>query len=318
MIDNSELINQNTDETGQVEEFTANNSNKKRIGIVILACLVIFIVFGEFAINNYIQRKNKEISIKNADNGVLLDEERNNNNKLNNSVTSDILSPTSRPTVFPSSKATSSPKPSSTPVPVKTTVPTQTPAPTVTSAPIVLTPSIDSISPSSGPVGQEFTLKGNNFGTTTGSVIFCLQGNCSGGAPIVSWEYAQIKARVPGIITQAGSYELYVRNDNTNASGNRVTFTITAGQPVINSISPSGAKPGGELVITGSNFGSSGQINFYKSYPTLSGTGNVTSWSNSEIRMTIPSGFEGNTEYGIQVLSGGAESSFKYYTLGAN
>lgn len=183
-------------------------------------------------------------------------------------------------------------------------------------------PKIDSLSPSSGHSGQDFTIKGVLLGADTGEVIFCTvsqSANCSYGAPINSWIDTEIKARVPGILTQIGAHQIYVKAKNGKES-NKLTFTLTAGQPIIDNITPGGAKPGEQLVITGSNFGSgNGQVNFYKTYPNLNGSGNISSWSNNEVEITIPSNFEANTEYGIQIVSeAGASSSFKYYTLGAN
>jgi hypothetical protein len=176
---------------------------------------------------------------------------------------------------------------------------------------------IDSISPSSGTSGQTITIKGSFFGAETGTINMCLSGNCNYPPTINSWSNTEIKVQISGMITQTGAYDVRVVIKNGTPS-NGVTLTITAGQPRVDSISPSGAKPGAELTLSGAHFGSSGQVNFYKTYPTLSGSGSVTSWSDTQIRTTIPSNFEGNTEYGIQVVSGGTESSFKYYTLGAN
>lgn len=326
MLDTNEPINQHINETEPVREFTGNNSNKKKIGIAIVIAVIIFIISGEFAISHFIQGQSSTSQVKIFDNSRSLIENMINRGKSSDSVTSGIVStliPT--PTIIsatPVAKAQGS-----TPVPasVSTLAPTSapasaiTPTPTVVPTPIVATPKIDSLSPLSGPAGQEIVIKGYNFGSSADYVMFCLQGNCSiGAAPIVSWSDIEIKARVPGTFTQTTSYELYVNNKNGKSS-NRVTFTITAGQPVINNISPSGVSPGGGITLSGSNFGSSGQVNFYKSYPTFSGSGNITSWSNTQINFTIPTSFEGSTEYGIQVINdGGAQSSFKYYTLGAN
>jgi hypothetical protein len=319
MTDINDPLNQNINKTDLVEEPVIKSSSKIQLWIEIFIVLTIITALSGFVLNNFVHGKNQIIPAKNENNGVILNKTKNINKDFKGSTVSGILSVS--PTLLPHPSLTSSPTttpkliltPTSTSIPAATTIPT----PTVAEAPIVATPKIDSISPSTGPAGQEITIKGYNFGSSSDTVVFCPQGNCSYGAPINSWSDTEIKARVPGGITQSGTYDLYVTNKNGKSS-NRVSFTISVVQPIINSISPSGAKPGGELVISGSHFGGGGQVNFYKSYPSLSGSGNITSWSDSEIRLTIPSSFEGNTEYGIEVVSGGVGSSFEYYTLGAN
>jgi hypothetical protein len=72
------------------------------------------------------------------------------------------------------------------------------------------------------------------------------------------------------------------------------------------------------LVLKGGRFGSQGQVNFFLNYPNISGSGQIISWTDSEIHLTIPSNLEAGKEYGIEVVSGGGgHSSFKYYTLGS-
>jgi hypothetical protein len=83
------------------------------------------------------------------------------------------------------------------------------------------TPSISSISPSSGEVGTEITIKGSDFGDSQGS------GTAEFGsvkATVESWSDSAIKTKVPTGL-DAGEYDVAV----TNADGNsaKAQFEVT-------------------------------------------------------------------------------------------
>lgn len=288
MIKIKEFINQTKSKADSVKRFAISNLNKIKIGSAVFIVLVVFILSEGFAITSLVQGQHKIVFVKSSDNNKSLIDIINDKNKSSSSVTSEIA-------------------------PTLTSAPTLAPSPT----PVPSNPRIDSISPSSGPSGQDIAIKGSLFGGEMGTVRMCLSGNCNYNPVVDSWSNTEIKARVSGMITQAGAYDVSVVTKN-NITSNWVSFTVTAGQPIINNISPSNISPALNITLSGSNFGSRGQVNFYKNYPALSGTGNIESWSSTQIVVTIPGSLDGNTEYGIEVVSGeGSKSSFKYYTVGA-
>jgi len=168
----------------------------------------------------------------------------------NNVPTQAVPSPT--PTVSPTPTSSSSPstkpsfpptaKPSqahtsTNPTPVVTPIPISTPSPSVQSSVY-----IDSISPSSGKVGDEFIIKGSGFGKSSfyypdptkfqGMISFYgPSGQNSGGAPWGcewckdNWSDNQIKARVPGVATGV-TFQVEVTSSDGQKS-NRVSFKVS-------------------------------------------------------------------------------------------
>lgn len=175
---------------------------------------------------------------------------------------------------------------------------------------------LNSIDPSNPAFGTTMTLRGSGFGSNKGVYGVYYNGQPQPYGGIQSWSDTEIKTSSPFFVTGA-EYQLEVQTADGRKS-NRITVKAGDGQPAIESFSPSGAKPGQELVLKGSRFGSQGQVNFFQNYPNISGSGQITSWNDSEIHLTIPSNLEAGKEYGIEVVSGGGgHSSFKYYTLGS-
>lgn len=215
--------------------------------------------------------------------------------------------PSLKPFPFPSN----SPAASTTPAPSNTPVPSASPTP---APPVTTAIEIDDAQPSSANFMQEFTLTGFNFGANPGSVNFRYynQGYSSGGAPIVSWSSNEIKAKVPAV--KKGSYRIQVVTSD-NKKSNEVRFTVSNGQPVINSTSVRLLNGEYELVFEGSEFGSKrGSIDIY-SGTDLAGNGIVRYWSSSRVRFGLPN--LPKSEYGFQVTtSDGRKSSLKFFNLG--
>src|ERR1043165_1097382 len=93
----------------------------------------------------------------------------------------------------------------------------------------IITPTISSISPTSGVPGTQVTINGTNFGATQGSGQVWL-GNTYAGS-IVSWSNTQIVATVAA---NAASGNAQVQQ--SGVWGNQIAFTVTS--PTISSISP--------------------------------------------------------------------------------
>ena len=143
----------------------------------------------------------------------------------------------------------------------------------------IITPTISSISPSSGVPGTQVTINGTNFGATQGTGQVWLGSTYAGS--IVSWSATQIVATVA-----ANSISGNAQVQQSGVWGNQVAFTVTS--PSITSISPTTARAGDSITITGTNFGStqgSGQVWLGSKL-----AGSYVSWSNTQIVATVASG----------------------------
>ncbi len=164
------------------------------------------------------------------------------------------------------------------------------------------TPSIVSITPNSGGVGQYVTITGSGFGSSVGTVWFENQATgeralgstsfpseCSDGF----WTENQIIVIVPDSFTDGGGnlllggYSLSL----TTAGGtdsNSVTFTVTGDNPTpgLCSIEPPNGLAGDAISLFGDNFGNStGVVNFF---PGASAP--VTTWDDGVVAATVPVG----------------------------
>lgn len=221
---------------------------------------------------------------------------------------------------FPFPSINPFPFPTNTPAP--SAAPSQSPSSSPTPAPSISTAvEIEDIDPGSANFMQEFTITGFNFGNTPGSVSFRYynQGFPSGGAPIVSWNQNEIRAKVPAV--KKGSYRIQVitsENEQSSSSNKKSAeerFTVKNGQPIINSTSVRLLNGEYELVFGGSEFGSRrGSIDIYAG-DNLAGNGIIKYWSSSRVRFELPE--LPHQEYGFRLTSSdGRQSSFKFFTLG--
>ncbi|MBI2597359.1 IPT/TIG domain-containing protein [Candidatus Daviesbacteria bacterium] len=116
---------------------------------------------------------------------------------------------------------------------------------------------------------------------------------------------------------RGGQFYLEVETADGQRS-NRLPFTVVAGQPYIESISPSVFKKGSTITITGTEFGSStGKVNFNSNsgYGNLLGYGIIGSWTDTQIIFTVPSSLE-SKEYALEIItSDGRKSSYKYFNV---
>jgi IPT/TIG domain-containing protein/beta-propeller repeat-containing protein len=143
----------------------------------------------------------------------------------------------------------------------------------------IITPTISSISPSSGVPGTQVTINGTNFGATQGSGQVWLGSTYAGS--IVSWSNTQIVATVAANSTSGNA-----QVQQSGVWGNQIAFTVTS--PSISSISPTTARAGDSITITGTNFGATqgtGQVWLGSKL-----AGSYASWSNTQIVATVASG----------------------------
>jgi YD repeat-containing protein len=158
---------------------------------------------------------------------------------------------------------------------------------------VVPPPVVSSVSPLSGTAGTAVTISGSDFGTTTGTVTF--NGT---SAPVTSWSSTSISANVPALATTGG----LVVTTSIGIASNSTSFTIPA--PNISNISPSAARAGASVAISGTNFGSvAGTVTFNGI------AGSPTSWSNTQIVIAVPATA---TTGPVIVTQGGASNSVNF------
>lgn len=163
----------------------------------------------------------------------------------------------------------------------------------------MIPPVITSISPTQMTPGTQLTITGTGFGALEGSGFVA---TANTNANVVSWSDTQIVATiVPG--TTGGG--LYVQS--TNGQSNSVPYTMVP--PVISNISPMQVTPGTQVTITGTGFGTIQGSGFVA---TANTNGNVVSWSDSQIVITI---VPGTTAGGLYVQSTNKRSNSVPYTM---
>ena len=165
-------------------------------------------------------------------------------------------------------------------------------------------PSITTLSPSSGPVGASVTVAGTNFGATQGTSTIKFNGTV---ATPTSWSATSIVAPVP-VGTTTGNVVVTI----SGIASNGVNFTVTTTSPSITSLSPSSGPVGTSVTVTGMNFGATQGT----STVTFNGTAaSPTSWSATSIVAPVPTGA---TTGNIFVTVGGVASNGVAFTVGAS
>jgi RHS repeat-associated protein len=157
-------------------------------------------------------------------------------------------------------------------------------------------PRITSISPANGVVGTQVTVNGSGFQATKGNGNLTFKGLA---ATVVSWSDTQIVAAVPaGAATGAVS----VSANNYNSSNQDQLFTMP--NPVVATVSPVGGPVGAQVQINGSGFGATQGTSTVAFNST---TATVTSWSDTQIVATVPSGTSGAVS--VSAIEGGVTSN---------
>ena len=140
-------------------------------------------------------------------------------------------------------------------------------------------PTITTLNPTSGAVGSSVVIIGTNFGATQGTGTVKFNGTA---ATATAWSATSITATVP---TGASTGNVVVTVNGQASNG--VAFTVSTPAPMITSLSPTSGVAGAAVTITGTNFGATQGTSTVKFDGT---TATVTSWSNTSIAVTVPSG----------------------------
>ena len=143
---------------------------------------------------------------------------------------------------------------------------------------VLPTPSITSLSPTSGTVGASVTITGTNFGATQGGGSLRFDGT---PATPTSWSATSIATTVPSGAT-TGNVVVFASGVYSNGSNFTVAESLT-----ISSLSPASGSVGSGVSISGTGFGAAQG----SSTVLLNGTSaGVASWSDTNINVVVPSG----------------------------
>ena len=163
------------------------------------------------------------------------------------------------------------------------------------------TPSITSLSPTSGTVESSVTISGVNFGASQGTSTVTFNG--AAGTP-TSWSATSIVVPVPSGAT-TGSVVVTVGGVPSNG----VSFTVTVPPPSITNLNPTSGALGTSVTITGTNFGATQGT----SSVAFNGTAATsTSWRATSIVVPVPSGA---TTGNVVVAVGGVASNGVSFTV---
>jgi RHS repeat-associated protein len=142
------------------------------------------------------------------------------------------------------------------------------------------TPTISSISPSSGPAGTTITITGTNLGDAQDTIVVDFEGVM---VPASSLNETSLTVTVSAA-APPGTYNLTVYVNGYPGSG--MTFTVIP-TPVISQVNPNSGVAGTPVAILGNNFG------YSQGSSTLTFNGapaaSITYWSNTNISAVPPS-----------------------------
>jgi chitodextrinase len=161
-------------------------------------------------------------------------------------------------------------------------------------------PTINSVSPMSGPVGSTVTITGTSF---TGANLVSFY-DAPTSYTVVS--PTQITATVPAGTPSPGRWR--VRNSAGTAVYNP-KFTVTSTPPTIGDVSPMSGPVGSTVTITGTNFTGADLVSFYD-YPA-----SYTVVSPTLIRASVPSGTPSPGRWRVRTAAGTAVYNTRF-TIG--
>jgi RHS repeat-associated protein len=160
-------------------------------------------------------------------------------------------------------------------------------------------PHISSVSPATGPVGTQITVRGSGFQATQGNNSITINGYWS-ALTGVTWSDTQINGTIAYGVG-GGPVQVVVNNVWSNPD---VTFSTP--NPVITSVSPTSGTVGAQVQINGSGFGAT-QGNSTLWFCCWA-SGSILSWSDTQIVATVPAGAASGTA-GVVVNVGGVNSN---------
>jgi hypothetical protein len=160
------------------------------------------------------------------------------------------------------------------------------------------TPQLASVQWNPIAVGGSQCANGTGFGSTPGTILL----NGASLAPSL-WSATQACALVP-LDTPSGAASLLVANGA--GPSNSLSFTVTAAAPVITSLSPAITATGAIVTITGNNFGNTQGSGSVQLRGSVFG---ILSWTNTQIRATVPNGIPPGGVYSVDITANGVTVS---------
>jgi YD repeat-containing protein len=147
---------------------------------------------------------------------------------------------------------------------------------------VLPTPTITSLSSSSGAIGATITINGSNFGATRGTSAVTFNGTPA--TTFTTWNSTRIVTVVPSAAT---SGPIVVTVGGVPSAG--TAFTVTAA-PTITSVTPDTGSAGTSVTIAGTDFGATQPTNSNVRFSTATATvtATITMWSSTNVTATVP------------------------------
>ena len=175
------------------------------------------------------------------------------------------------------------------------------------SAAYTVPPAAPMITPNGGAIttSQTITLSDTTSGVT---IYYTIDGTDPTTSP------SRTQYGTPFALTQTGSVTVraVAYSSGIYSSITSATFTVSAPSPSITGLTPSSGSVGTPVTISGSNFGSAmGSVSFGNT------AASVSSWSNSSIGVTVPSGLSLGSVSVTVTTSGGQTASANFTVTAA-
>ncbi|MGD9641335.1 MAG: IPT/TIG domain-containing protein [Elusimicrobiales bacterium] len=152
-----------------------------------------------------------------------------------------------------------------------------------TSSFTVVVPALAGIAPSSGPIGQPFTLTGSGFGNYVAGFTRVLLGGAT--MPLTLWTDTKIQGAIPGTLP-TGDYELLVERALNGGVVRTSTTTFSLRDMEAYWLAPSTGPIGMPFTITGVGFGNYSSV--YTHVLIGDTTAPLSLWTDSKIQGTVP------------------------------
>ena len=150
-------------------------------------------------------------------------------------------------------------------------------------------PYIDSVYPASGAPGTTMTIRGENFNDIP--VIRWVAFGDTHADKILSWTDNEIVAKIPALScvpVRAGTVDVTVQGPGLRSNGKPFIYR----EPRVESIFPSFAKPGKEVIIKGTDFGIKEASNCYwVKFGASQAHVEANAWSDTEIILNAPADY---------------------------
>lgn len=144
-------------------------------------------------------------------------------------------------------------------------------------------PTLNSFTPTSGPVGTTVIITGTNFSTTASANQVTFNGSA---ATVSAATATQLTVTVPTVAT-TGKIAVTVNNKTATSDDDFTVTTTSVGAPAITSFTPSSGTTGTTITITGTDFSATAASNTVAFNGTAA---TVSAASSTQLIVTVPTG----------------------------